>query len=196
MKTKLISEKYSDSIDGVLSCYDRIIIIGSLHPFCHAQGMTKHLYTKQIRIFDYTKFAEPLTKSIRANAETIAKQNNMKIEFIRKKNFRKEDRIQAILKERGTKAGLVHIFAAMEPCSSYKPWHDKTISKTYLIYKSGKCLHYYFYFIDEQLGLCYLRVPTWCPFRLQFYFNAHVWLATQLEQKGVVCHLNFAQKRG
>ena len=30
----------------------------------------------------------------------------------------------------------------------------------------GKCLHYYFYFIDPQLGLCYLRVPTWCPFRL------------------------------
>jgi hypothetical protein len=30
---------------------------------------------------------------------------------------------------------------------------------------------YYFYFVDEQLGLCYLRVPTWCPFRLQFYLK-------------------------
>jgi len=24
--------------------------------------------------------------------------------------------------------------------------------------------HYYFYFIDEEFGLCYLRVPTWAPF--------------------------------
>jgi hypothetical protein len=31
---------------------------------------------------------------------------------------------------------------------------------------SGKCLHYYFYFIDAELGLVYLRVPTWAPFRL------------------------------
>jgi len=41
----------------------------------------------------------------------------------------------------------------------------------------NKCLHYYFYFINEELGLCYLRVPTWCPFRLQFYFNGHNRLA-------------------
>ena len=26
---------------------------------------------------------------------------------------------------------------------------------------TGKCLHYYFYFIDAELGLIYLRVPTW-----------------------------------
>ena len=39
--------------------------------------------------------------------------------------------------------------------------------------------------IDEQLGLCYLRVPTWCPFRLQFYFNGHNWLARQLHKAGI-----------
>ena len=50
---------------------------------------------------------------------------------------------------------------------------------------SGKCLHYYFYFIDEKLGLCYLRVPTWCPFRLQFYCNGHSWLARKLAAAGI-----------
>ena len=44
---------------------------------------------------------------------------------------------------------------------------------------------YYFYFVDEQLGLCYLRVPTWCPFRLQFYFNGHGWLASKLRAKNI-----------
>ena len=46
-------------------------------------------------------------------------------------------------------------------------------------YKDGKCLHYYFYFIDAEFGLCYLRVPTWAPFRLQFYCNGHNWLAAR-----------------
>ena len=30
------------------------------------------------------------------------------------------------------------------------------------------------------MGLCYLRVPTWLPFRLRFYFNGHAWLASEL----------------
>ena len=50
---------------------------------------------------------------------------------------------------------------------------------------SGKCLHYYFYFIDAELGLIYLRVPTWCPFRLQFYCNGHSWLARQFTAAGI-----------
>lgn len=41
----------------------------------------------------------------------------------------------------------------------------------------GKCLHDYFYFIGEDLGLCYPRVPTWAPFGLQFYGNGHSALA-------------------
>jgi hypothetical protein len=70
----------------------------------------------------------------------------------------------------------------MERCPAYRPWHDKARGKTYVKSTSGKCLHYYFYFIDAELGLCYLRVPTWCPFDLQFYFNGHNWLASQLAQ--------------
>ena len=30
-----------------------------------------------------------------------------------------------------------------------------------------------------------MRVPTWAPFRLQFYFNGHNLLASKLEKQGV-----------
>ena len=46
----------------------------------------------------------------------------------------------------------------MEGCTPYKPWHDKISHKTFLNYDQSKCLTYYFYFIDELLGLCYVRV--------------------------------------
>ena len=184
---ELLSERYREELDGVLSCYDRIVITGSLQPFCYAQGMTHYLYQQGIRIFDYPRFAEPLREHIRENAEALAQANGVKIEFTRsgKKDLRKENRIQQILKERGDQPGLVHIFGAMEACSSYRPWHDKVTGKTYLKPDSSKCMTYYFYFMDGQLGLCYLRVPTWCPFRLQFYFNGHNWLANQLKQRGI-----------
>jgi hypothetical protein len=181
----LLSEQYANDLDGVLSCYDRMVITGSLQPFCYAQGMTQYLYQHGIRIFDYAQFAEPLRDHIRENAEALAQANGVTIEFVRKKDFRKETRVQQILKKRGDQPGLVHILGAMEPCSSYRPWHDKATGKTYLKSDRSKCLTYYFYFMDEQLGLCYVRVPTWCPFRLQFYFNGHNWLANQLKQRGI-----------
>lgn len=189
MATELVTEKYKDSIDGVLHCYDRVVLTGSVQAWSYAQGMTGYLYAHGIRIFDYVQWVQPLREEICANAEALATAHGLEIEYIRKKNFRKEDRIRAILEQCGEQPGLVHIFSALEPCYSYKPWHDKQTGKTYLKLDSGKCLHYYFYFIHEQLGLCYLRVPTWCPFRLQFYFNGHAWLATQLKEKGVAYEL-------
>src|SRR5262249_48687985 len=99
--------------------------------------------------------------------------------------IRKEDVVASVLVVRGDRPGLVHIVSAMEACDTYKPWHDKHTHRTFLRPDTGKCLHYYFYFIDAELGLIYLRVPTWCPFRLQFYCNGHSWLARQLTAAGV-----------
>jgi len=178
-------ERHAQSIIGVLSCWDRVVIQGSLPGFGHSEGMTSYLYANRIRIFDYAKFAEPLRDQIRRNAEGLASDNGLEIQFLRKSTERKEAIIQQILKERGSSPGLVAILSAMETCRSYKPWHDQATGRTFLRPDSGKCLHYYFYFIDPKYGLCYLRVPTWCPFRLQFYFNGHNRLATALDKKGL-----------
>jgi len=182
---KLLTEQYADKIKGVISCYDRVVIQGTLPGFNYADGMTAFLKSKNIRIFDYPEFAKPLREQVRINAEKIAEKNKIEIQFVRKHNIRKESIIKDVLKNRGDHPGLVHILSAMEACQAYKPWHDKKSGRTYLRYTDGKCLHYYFYFIDKALGLCYLRVPTWCPFRLQFYFNGHSLLASKLVQKSI-----------
>jgi len=182
---EIITQKYRDNISGVLGCFDRIVITGTLPQICYSQGMTSFLYSKGIRIFDYAKFAEPYKEQIRTNAEQIAKEEGIEIEFVRKSSIRKEDLIQKKMKERGVHTGLVHILSAMESCPSYKPWHDKSSGKTYLKGTQGKCLHYYFYFMDKHLGLGYVRVPTWCPFKLQFYFNGHNILANELDREGI-----------
>jgi len=179
-------ERHQDKISGVLSCFDRVVITGTLPDICHAEAMGGYLGYHKIRLFDYPRWAEPLREELRENAERLAAEAGLQIEFIRKlKAFRKEVRIQEILAKRGDQPGLVHIFSAMEACSSYQPWHDKSIHRTFLRPSSGKCLHYYFYFIDEQFGLCYVRVPTWAPFRLQVYCNGHSWLARQLLQADI-----------
>ena len=181
----LLTERYGDKIAGVLSCYDRVIVQGTLPIFCYAEGMTKYLTARGIRIFDFTEFAKPLTEAVKSNAESLAAAAGLSVDYIRKKDFRKEDRIKSILAVRGEHPGLVWVFSALEPCTTYRPWFDKTAKRAYLRPDDGKCLHYYFYFIDEELGLCYVRVPTWCPFRLQFYCNGHNWLAGRLRDSQI-----------
>jgi len=185
MASPTLLDKYADKIKGVLNCYDRVVITGTLPEICFAQGMTSFLYNNGIRIFDYPTVAKTWREQIRHNAEQIAAEHDLEIEFIRKSDFRKEKRIKKIIKKRGNHPGLVHIFSAMETCHAYKPWYDKIYRKAYLKNTSSKCLHYYFYFIDEQLGLCYIRVPTWCPFKLQIYFNGHSLLAAQLSTQQI-----------
>jgi hypothetical protein len=180
-----LTQRYEDRLVGVLSCYDRIVITGTLPGACYAAGMTSFLNAHDIRIFDYPRFAEPLRERIRSRAQELAAAAGVSIEHVAKAHVRKEAIVAAVIAKRGEHPGLVHILSAMEACASYRPWHDKRTGQTFLRPDSGKCLHYYFYFIDPELGLIYVRVPTWCPFRLQVYCNGHSWLARQLTAAGV-----------
>lgn len=67
MATQLLTEKYAESLDGVLGCYDRIVITGSLAELCYAKGMTRYLYAHDTRIFDYAHWAEPLRAEMKAH---------------------------------------------------------------------------------------------------------------------------------
>lgn len=129
------------------------------------------------------EMAQPLTDAIRTRAQALAAAHSVQIEYIGKKRFRKEDRVAAVLKASGGKTGLIHIFSALEPCTTFKPWHDKTTGRTGLKMTAGQCLHYYFYFNDAQIGLCHLRVQSWAPFRIQLCLNGHNWLARWMDQK-------------
>jgi hypothetical protein len=178
-------ERYREQIAGVLSCYDRVVITGTLPGVCYAEGMTRFLNAQAIRIFDYPQFAMTLRDRVRERATSVAAAARITIEHIAKAHIRKEDVVAKVLEQRGDHPGLVHIISAMEACDAYRPWHDKQTHRTSVRPDSGKCLHYYFYFQDSKFGLIYLRVPTWAPFRLQFYCNGHSWLARKLAAEGI-----------
>ena len=63
-----LTERYRERLAGVLSCYDRIVITGTLPEACYAGGMTRFLSARQIQIFDYPRFAEPLRDRVRERA--------------------------------------------------------------------------------------------------------------------------------
>jgi hypothetical protein len=178
--------RHADAITGVLSCYDRVVLRGTLAGAGHAKGMTVFLKSEGTMIFKFAETMKPVTDALKADVQRLAIENGTPVEYIeRPRSFRKEDRIAELLKTRGDAPGLVHVFSVMERCSEFKPWHDKKTGETYLRGGESKCLHYYIYFIDAELGLCFLRVSTHAPFALMFYFNGHNRLAAALRKAGV-----------
>ena len=151
----------------------------------YAQGMTKYMNDKELRLFDYAKFAEGLRDKLRKQIDSLVKESGEEVQYLNKSGIRKESLVADILKKRGFHNGIVCILSTLEVCNTYKPWHDKQTGGNYLKPDISKCLHYYIYFIDGLLGFGYIRIPTWCPFRLQIYFNGHNLLAGKLKAHGI-----------
>jgi hypothetical protein len=180
-----LEDRYANEILGVLSCFDRVVVTGVLPDIAHKDAMEHHLWRQGLSSLDLPRYFEPMKAELVAHAEAIAREHGLTVEYIARKNFRKDERIKEILAARGEEPGLVHIFSGIEPCNTFRAGTRKDTGRIFLAPRQGKCLHYYFYFIDAEFGLCYLRVPTWAPFRLQFYFNGHNWLARRLAAEGI-----------
>jgi len=182
----LLTERYKADITGVIGCYDRIVIRGTPGNLGYADGMTAFFYSRQYKIFDFHKIFTPITTKIKSNIEALANESNIEIEYVRKVGaFRKDDKINKILEERGNQVGLVHIFSQLELLNTYDPWHNKETGRTHFKPANTKRLVYYVYFIDKLLGLCYIKIPTVAPFSLGFYFNGHGLLETKLNRAGI-----------
>ena len=98
--TQALTERYGDRIGGVLSCYDRLVITGTLPTVCYAEGMTRYLNARGIRIFDYPDFAKTLRERVRETAAALAAEAGVEIEHIGKPHIRKEDMVARVLAQR------------------------------------------------------------------------------------------------
>ena len=178
-------ENNKNKIEGFVGCFDRIRLKGHLQGYAYPAAMQHHLYKEDIRIFDYPQYAKQLADKYKEHVKEIAAKNNIEIQHVNSYKISKEKIVQEILKKKGHEKGLVHIISAVESTRVYKPSFNKKTKKSELVSRMGKCLHYYFYFIEPVLGLCYFRVATWMPFGVQFYCNGHHYLYKQLDRKGV-----------
>jgi len=183
--TSKLLEKFDKLIAGSLSCFDRLLIRGTADGVGFAGGMEHYLTAHKVLLKDFVPWAKANREELEAFVADLAQQNGLTVEYLSGKKFRKEKRIQEILKERGPQPGLVHIFAAVERGTIYEVRRCNRRGRLAIMPRQGKCKHYYFYFVDRELGLGFARLSSWCPFEMQIYMNGHSWLKQQLDQCGI-----------
>src|SRR5258706_14001078 len=99
--TGSLTERYDDRIAGVLSCFDRVVVTGTLPTVCYAAGVTKFLYAIGVRIFDYPQFASTLRDRVRERAASLAAQAGVTIERTAQSHTRQEAVVAGGVKPRG-----------------------------------------------------------------------------------------------
>ena len=126
MKTSVgLVERYAKQIAGVLGCFDRLVVTGTLSEIAHPEAMDAFLHREGFRAFDIGLFAGPLRQRIRDHAVELARAAGIEIEYLsRSKGVRKEDLVAKVLARRGRHPGLVHIISVVESCAAFKPWRN------------------------------------------------------------------------
>src|SRR5499427_4171426 len=170
--------KFTSLIVAVLSCFDRVIFKGHL-PISNGpalEGFVDHVL--KIRRCDFMAFAERQSETLVDRAKRAAEEAGVEYRFL-KGSHRKDRLVDEILRQRSDLVeGLIAVFCCMECCPSFKLVYGQGRPRLVNARRQQRVL--YFYFLDPQLGLIYVRLTTWFPFTIQVYVNGHSWLAREM----------------
>jgi hypothetical protein len=174
-------QKHADKINGVLSSADRVIFKGYL-PFQHPKALSLFLWGKKLLYKQFMDFAKKQAEVLKTHAQKLADKYKRPFEYLNG-YVRKEDKAREIAKRDGIKKGLICVFSTLEMAASFALRYGNKKPKLERTWR--KCLHFYFYFLDPELGLIHVRLQSFFPFTLQVYVNGHEWLAKQLDKKKI-----------
>jgi hypothetical protein len=175
-------ERFTSSIVSILGCHDRVIFRGHL-PFGGDENLNRFVdYALKIKRKDFLPFLEPLSESLVDHAKDLAQQANAPYHHFEAKPD-KEKLIHKLLRDKPHDDGLVAVLCCKEHCRTVKLMHGK--QRPRLAFRPRPQRVLYFYFLDPDFGLMYVRVQTMFPFTAQIYVNGHDWLARQMHKRRI-----------
>lgn len=177
--------QHAKHVIGVLEGFDRVRVQASLRTLYHQSVMEYYLLSQKLLFKDFKGLVTRTTDKVRKAAEELANREGRRVVYLQSNCYHKEDLARDIQRRNRIKEGLITVISAVEPCRTWFVRGNRETKQLELQLKWGKCIHLYFYFIHQQLGLLHLRLQTWFPFLVQICFNGREWLSRQLDAAGI-----------
>jgi len=182
--------KFGRYVTGILSGFDRLRFHGTLRMLFQPEVMEIYLLRRGVLLKDFKPFALKLTAQVKQLAIDTATAAGRPMRYLASSAQSKEDLARSIARQDRIKEGLIAVFSAVEPCTSYTVRGNRETKKLELVLQPSRCTHLYHYFIHPEFGLMHVRVQTWFPFTVDVCLNGRQWLACQMTKAG----LSFAQR--
>jgi hypothetical protein len=174
--------RFSGVIVAMLSCFDRVIFKGYL-PFGDDAHLNSYVdNVLKMRRKDFLPWLEQQSQKLVEHGQQMARQLGRPYEY-RQGKFKKEKFIHKLIQQDRLDIGLVAVLCVQETCRTVKLQYGKQKPWLYFARRPQRVLYYYW--LDADFGLMYVRLQTWFPYTMQVYVNGHDWLARQMSQWGL-----------
>lgn len=178
--------QHAEDITAILHCWDRLRFMGSVSLLQRPAGVMMWLFQLGVLLKNFAAWSKGCAERLREHGLELARAAGQSaVIYLRDNAARKDELARAQAQARGIKEGLIGVWSAVEPCSTYFVRGDWARQLLRLERGPGKCLHYYFYFLHPQCGLLHVRLQSWLPYTVTVCLNGHDWLARQMDAQGL-----------
>lgn len=174
-----------EGVIGILAGFDRILFRGLLQPLVYLKGFDGFLGGHGVLYKDFKPFVMKVSESLKNHAKEVAQLQQRPFIYISSPSFSKENWAREIMDRDNIKEGLVCIFTCVEPCRSYSIRKNGKAKTLDLASRETRCLHIYYYYVDQEFGLMHVRLQTWFPLNIQICLNGREYLAKALDRLGI-----------
>jgi hypothetical protein len=181
---------HQDRVGGKLTCFDRVIFKGHLSRLYCPGGMKAFLDSQGVLLKEFGGYVKRTTDTLKTHVQHLAADAGRPYLYLaenhtKAKGRSKEDLARELADADGITEGLICVLAAVEPCGSFDVVRNRDAHRLEVVRRRRKCLHYYVYLLDPELGFCHVRLQSWFPFEVQVYVNGREILARQFDRKGI-----------
>ena len=181
-----IKEILTNKIALDIECVDRVYLNGYVKHLQLPGGLITFIREQMGFPIPSPIVLPPFTRAFRTRVEEYAKEQGIHIvDFAKGED--KDEKAHLQLAKFEKKHGVVLIGKAQEKALGYKGQRKDHGTKVWFEYsrQSVNVTYYYFYILDEEFGLFFIKVCTYFPFDIKVCFNGHEWAKQQLRKEGI-----------
>jgi len=169
-----------------IECVDRVYLNGYVKNLQMPGGLINFIREQMGFPIPSPMLLAPVSEAYRGAVEKFAEEQGLTIV-----NFEhgeaKDDTARAHLAKFDKRSGVVLIGKAQEKTSGYTARRKDHGTKVWFDYSRRGVFvtHYYFYILDEEFGMFFIKVCTYFPFDVKVCFNGHEWAKQQLGKESI-----------
>lgn len=181
-----ITEVLTDKITLDIDCVDRVYLNGYVKNLQLPGGLVNFIRTQLGWQIPSPQALKLIGQGFHEAVKRYAEEN--RIEIVKYQKGADKD---AIARERlasfDKSSGVVLIGKAQEKTKAFKGRVEKKQKRVWVHYSRQPVhvTHYYFYILDVDFGLFFIKVATYCPYEVKVCFNGHEWAKQQLRKEGI-----------
>lgn len=181
---------HQDRVVGNLCMFDRMIFKGHLTRLYPPEAFGAFLTRQGVLFKDFKPYVQAQTATLKAHAQRLAADAGRPYAWLQSSTTRrqgrsKEDVARDIAARDGVVEGLVCVLGVLEPATTFTVRGNPATHQLEVARKSTRCTHFYYYFIDRELGWLHVKLQSWLPLQIQIWINGHEWLARRLDRAGI-----------